>query len=66
MKGPSIFIVIESSGDGYGHGSDTFISWHFDEDEANECANQLTPNEYSHRYVEEVPAPDPIKKKDWR
>lgn len=60
-----MFVVVKTRGDGYGHNSSEFISWHFDEDEAREAARAPTGSEFVGLAVEEVPAPEPIPEKQW-
>lgn len=69
VKAPPVFIALRTTGDGYGHNSVTYLSWHFDEKEAQTAADaacadtQERPTGWAS--VEEVQAPDPQEKKEW-
>ena len=69
MKAPSVFIVVQTNGDGYGHNSITYLEWYFDEDEAKareKHFREVTTTPGFWFDVEEVPAPDPIpKRRSW-
>ena len=63
MKAPSVYIVIKTRGDGYGHNSYEYVSWHFDKREAQDIADE-NKGEFEWWSVEEVPAADPAPKPD--
>lgn len=66
MKAPSIFVVLKTTGDGYGHNSTTYVSWHWDEQEANAAAEAGKQEGAWWMSVEEVEPPQKmVKEKRW-
>ena len=64
MSGPDIYVVTRCTGDGYGHGDKSCVSWFFSKEEAEANAKQLgTGTGYWHE-VEEVTAGTPMPERE--
>ena len=64
MSGPEIYVVIRCTGDGYGHGDKSCVSWFFSQADASaDAKTRGTGNGYWHD-VEEVPAATPMPERD--
>jgi len=68
MKAPKVYIVVQTAGDGYGHNSYTYLSWHFDESEARARVEilKLEVTKFGFWFdFEEVPAFEPMNEDRW-
>jgi hypothetical protein len=60
MSGPDVFVVIRTSGDGYGHNSYEHVAWFFDEQEADASAKSHGEKFGTWHSVERVSAGTPM------